>query len=487
MSNTENEDFDVSEMESEINDSLDFEEFEDENKKSISSSIKNNAFVKFGLIAAAVLAVIFIVSLFGGETEAPPSLVSKGAAGLKEAPGTKEVTPAMKQALEEQNDRRVEEAQMTGTSAIPTPIEPPKAVLETTVETTQSEDPLLRWQQMQMERAQAQRQQEIIQGQQAQPDPQRESRLNTLIQAMSGQIQSIMSEQSQKENWQHMTVFDVAAMMSQQASVQQNAEYPQNNQLSGAMNTAKAPMVIIPAGQIDYAQMLLEANSDIQGPVIALMTSGKFAGSKLMGSFTTTEDYLVIRFNSLVTKKGTTIPINAYAINPNTSLTALATDVDHRYWKRIILPAAASFIQGLGEAYSETASTTTQGVAGTTTTTSNLNTKQEWGKAVSKMSETVSDIINDDSKTTKPLIIVRAGTPMGVLFMQSITDNQIQGARSGSGLYNGQQQENMGSAMPVSSQVQSPSVLQQIQNGLQQQQLYQQSFGDVEKSDNINR
>ena len=53
--------------------------------------------------------------------------------------------------------------------------------------------------------------------------------------------------------------------------------------------------ILIPAGTIEYAQLVLEANTDAPGPVLADIMSGPLAGSKLLGSFTSTDDYLILK------------------------------------------------------------------------------------------------------------------------------------------------------------------------------------------------
>ena len=45
-------------------------------------------------------------------------------------------------------------------------------------------------------------------------------------------------------------------------------------------------------------------------------------------------------------------------LDPDTSLAATRTDVNHRYFRRIVLPAASAFIEGFAEAISESGRTT---------------------------------------------------------------------------------------------------------------------------------
>jgi len=418
-----------------------------------------------------------MITIFGGEdAKAPTSLVGK-AGNLKETPGSKEVTPVMKQALEEKNDQRIEEAQRQGISAIPTPIDPPKTLLEITSEDSQSEDPLLRWQQMQTERARSQREQQVAQEGQKTVDPQRENRLTSLMQAMVFQMESIMGK-NQESKIQNMKVFDPETLRVNNGELAgENAGGTSIGGLQSVATPTKPENVIIAAGRIEYAQMILEANSDIPGPVVALMASGKFSGAKLLGKFTSQEEYLVITFNTLITKKGTSIPINAYAIDPGTSLTGIATDVDHRYLKRIILPAAAKFVEGLGDAYAETTTETTQNATTTSTPSKDLNTKQEFGKAVADMASKIGEVLDEDGKETKPLVIVAAGTPLGILFMDSITDKEVLTARAGGSSINSGRQLNQGQQVQYQGQqpIGALNPLQQLQSGFQNQQFFQQN------------
>lgn len=483
MSNTDN--FDPPEdMDAVLDKDVDFDDFEDGKDKSLGNSLKGSPLFKFGIVAVVIVIVIALVSIFGGDkVDAPTSFVGKGAgANFKQAPGVNEVSPVMKEAIEEKNDQRIDDAQKQGLSAIPTPIAPPKTLLEVPADDAQSEDPLLRWQQMQTERAKAQREQQLLQDQQAATDPQREGKINELTTAMVQQMGSILGNQKPKE-LKHMTIY--------MPSTVKNGIDENGNQVVGGSNPQldaltladqKPAKVIVPAGKIEYAQMVLEANSDIPGPVMALMASGTFSGAKLIGKFTKQEEYLVITFNQLVTKKGTSVPINAYALDPATSLTGLATDVDHRYFRRIVLPAAAKFVQGLGEAYAETTTETTQNATTTTTATTDLDPKQEMGKAVSEAAQAVGDILSEDGKSVEPLIIVAAGTPLGILFMDSVTDKTILQARAGGGqgqtiqqgspqqpYYNGQMYQGQQGQQGFMNQ------LQQLQSGLQGQQFMQQN------------
>lgn len=479
MSNTN--DFDApDELDQGVDQDMDFGEFEEKKEgSSLGALWKNSPVVKFGLIGAAVVVVIVLITLFGGKSEeAPGSLVSRGDPNFKQAPGTEEVSPVMKEAMEENNQQRIEEAQKQGGSAIPTPIEAPKTLLEVPDDQGEGEDPLLRWKQMQEERAKAQREQQLNEEQsKPQADPQRDAKIQNLASGMSAQVGDILGK-DKKLGLQHMVVFDVSKLESKEGLDENSLAYDKLADGTTQLSTTGKPLkVILPAGKVEYAQMMLEANSDIPGPVVAMVVSGTFNGAKLLGTFASQEEYLVITFNTLITKKGTSVPIKAYAIDPQTSLTGVATDVDHRYFQRIILPAAAKFVEGLGDAYSQTTSETTQNATTTTTSTEDLNTKQEFGKAVSEAASQVGDVLDEDGKNTKPLVRVAAGTPIGILFMSPVTDQDILQARSGTSMSNPQQQQQAGVPQQQGifmGNTNGMNPYQQLQMGLQNQQFLQQ-------------
>lgn len=471
MSNT-NDFENPDDLDQNVDQDMDFGEFEDDKNKSLGSAWKNSPLVKFGLIGAAVLVVVILVALFGGESEKTPSSVVGRGNNLKEAPGSEQLSQNMAEAMEEKNQQRIDEAQKQGTSAIPTPIEPPKNLLETP-DDVNAEDPLLRWKQMQEERARAQREQQMVEDQKPQGDPQRDAAVQNMATAMLNQMNTILGREKDKQ-MKHITVFDASALKNEQGSSATGAGSAAAAYTASQV-AAKPANVILAAGKVEYAQMMLEANSDIPGPVVAMIVSGPFNGGKLMGSFTRQEDYLVIKYNTLVTKKGTSVKINAIAVDPQTSLTGVATDVDHRYFQRIVLPAAAKFVEGLGSAYSQTTQTTSQSASSTTTTSEDMNTKQEFGKAVEEAASKVSEVLDEDGKNTQPLVKVAAGTPLGILFMDSVTDQDVLKARAG---IDGSQQQ-VPQQQPVQQQPMmfnsnAMNAYQQLQMGLQNQQFMQQ-------------
>lgn len=179
--------------------------------------------------------------------------------------------------------------------------------------------------------------------------------------------------------------------------------------------------VIIPAGTINYGQMLLEASSDVPGPVLVQLVSGPLAGGRLIGRFTVEKEVLVIEFTSIVVD-GLNKSIDAIAIDPGTTLPGVATEVDNRYFARVLLPAAGEFIEGLGRGFAQTTETTIVAGDVVTTTQNDLDVEQEFGVAVEEAAEEVNRFIEKESNEIERLVRVERGTPVGIFFLEPVTE-----------------------------------------------------------------
>ena len=391
-----------------------FEDFEG-GGSTLGDMWRNNPLVKIGIIAGGLITIIGVIVLFGGKsTPISPSRVS-GRGDVSEAPGQGPVSEEYKKAVEEGNVQRTEEAVRTGTSAIPTPIDTPVSRLQLPDEKKETEDPLERWRRIQEER---QRQAAQKGPEQVTLNPHAEA-INALAQAMSEQMQGVLEKRA--------PLRPVNKQVADEGYLDELKEKQDGK--SGASGTANTDgtqdvvNILVPAGDIEYAQLVLEANSDVDGsPVLAYLASGPLSGSKLLGKFEVKDEYLVLTFNTIVTD-GIAQSINAVALDPDTTLPALATDVDHHYLTRIILPAAAAFISGFSGAVGDSGSTTVT-VDGGAAVESSLakDSRQEIFKGLEEAGNKISEIIDDKAKNTDPTVKVAAGTPMGILFLEPVTD-----------------------------------------------------------------
>ena len=414
----------------------DFQDFDEPQKGSLSELWNSSPWPKIIVLIGGIVTVIFGLSLLGGnDSETPESLVV-AAPDQRETPG-QEVPEAYRDAVEEVNQQRLLNALETGESAIPIPVGGGTSSLND-LEAEQdppvdAEDPLAQWRQKTnpppapveeqapelppIEPVTLEDPAYAPQPQYFQPDPEA---IANLAGAMSGQMQSLIDQHSIR-SLQHMDVTSHSFYNDPGILDGNSDEAYFEDDDAAAFETAPVDAeILIPAGAILYGQTLNEANSDTPGPVLARILNGPMAGTRIIGSFETRYDNLVITFNRIV-MDGESHSANAVALDPETSIPGLATDVDRRYWKRVILPAAARFIEGIGEAIEQEGQTDVTVNNETITTSQNeIDTRQELFAGVNEAAREFGDLLDDEANEIEPLIRVDAGTMIGLLFTEAV-------------------------------------------------------------------
>ena len=408
---------------------------------------KKNPLFKFGVIIVGIVVIIVSVNIFGSnDVKIENSAIRTGTGATVRGEVGEEVTEVYREALETRNQQDYEEAVDEQTSFVPVPVDPIQTSLAPVAkELADNEDPMAQWKDLQEKRMRRQEEENKrrrlmeIQNQRAMAamprteDPNKEARakaLSNLSQKMMEQM-AVVAQRHEYRALEKIVVMKEDAYFEQMRKKQEAAYSNSLNMASMNGMTGDATMALadekplIAPGDILYAQMLIEANSDVPSVVMAQILTGHFEGSKILGSFSRKDERLVINFNQIV-KDGKSYPMSAVAVDPATSLPGLATEVDQRYFKRIVLPAAAKFIEGMTEAISE--SGTTNIVSGTTgetvaTETEDLDLREEAMKGVSEASEIVTELLLKEGDKTKILVRVEAGTPIGILFTEAVYEN----------------------------------------------------------------
>lgn len=417
----------------------DFSDFDQGKSNSLGDLWRNNTMVKMGVVVLGVGAVIAALMLFGGDTIDTPSMLSQ-TPELKEAPGAAELSPEMKEAMQTFDTQKAEEAAKNNTSAIPTILEPPKEQVVSQQDELSEEDPFTRWRKVQEERERLQSEQQmgmadsqVRQQQQQQVEQTRNERLDALSKGMQEQMQAILESRAIKK-MNYMAVVDIKAFREAQAAAQQALLEQQQAAVEEdtGMATGTADMMpppVIPAATVNYAQLLIEANTDAPGPVLAQLASGPLAGGRLLGKFEETDNYLVLKFDRVI-HKGKTYTTDAIALDPSTTLPGLITEKDRRLFSRVFLPAAASFIAGVAGSAAESGGTSTT----VSTSTSSVTASEERDpdlennlfKGVEKGAEKISEVMDEDADKIKPMLRVATGTPMGILFIEPVIEESAQ-------------------------------------------------------------
>ncbi len=383
------------------------------------SNLMSNPLVKVGIVVAAVATIIGGIVLFGGQDEEKRAASHiRAPKAVTSTPGMEAVSPEMQKALEQTNEETAEQASRTGGSAMPVPIAPPEEKLTVPdMGAGAEEDPLERWRKIQEER----QKREAMQARPTAPqnDPNAQI-IDKLAKSMSQQMQTILDAQA-IEGPEVEVVTPTEWLEKKAKEREEKLEKAKAAAVTNQQVNSTVMDILQPAGTIEYALLITEANSDVPGPVLAQIMSGPLKGSRILGSFKTQEDYLVLTFNTVVID-GVSYGVDMIALDPSTTNPGLATEIDQRYFKRIILPAAAAFIEGMGQAIAESGSTSVS-VSGDTVVQSEeeLNTRQEIFKGVEESASKVSEIIDKDASKVKPLVKVHAGTAVGVLFLAPVT------------------------------------------------------------------
>ena len=201
---------------------------------------------------------------------------------------------------------------------------------------------------------------------------------------------------------------------------------------SGIANRSSATGVggrmLLPAGRGVFAHTILAVSSDSDGPVVLQADSGPLAGDRMIGSFgkatsngTGSADRLVVRVNT-IEHQGQSIGVDAIVTAPETMETTVASSVDQHYLARFALPAAAAFVQGLGQALATTSNTV--GVLsplGGTSYTTQLNFPQQIGIGAGVAAQQLGNTLNQQAPSG-PTVHLDANVNVGVMFLSDVRE-----------------------------------------------------------------
>jgi intracellular multiplication protein IcmE len=187
-----------------------------------------------------------------------------------------------------------------------------------------------------------------------------------------------------------------------------------------APRAADPAEILIPAGRGVYAHPILAVNSDASSPVVMQADSGPIAGDRMIGTFAKQADRLVIRINTVI-HQGQSIGTDGVVVAPETMEAGVASDVDQHYLARFILPAAAAFVQGLGQAIATTSNTAAVlSPFGGAAYSTHLNLNQQLGVAAGAAAGQVGAVLNQ-AAPKGPTVSLEANVAVGVMFLSNVT------------------------------------------------------------------
>lgn len=429
-------------------------------RPSLAEIWQSNPLLKVAAAVAGVVVLVVIYLNFVAPEEKTVSMVAtKDFSSVKTTPGREQLDKEYTKAVQDQNQQRAQAAAQTGGSSMPTSIGSSKSegldIPQVSAESGDV-DPLQEWKKnIESRRLKIKTEEEedrnalapqpdvVPMVQPIRPQPIVRQLDPAQTKALEGQMRTIIQSQAPAET-KTVNVTSVDNQFQKKKKEEEAAKNKKTGTASGgsvipaslsgkvaSMTGTQAPeppakaKVIVPAGQMAYAQLLTELNSDIPSPVLAQVMSGPFEGARALGSLQKQDEYLVINFTRFI-KDGVSYSVDGIALDENTTLPAQATSVDHHYLTRIFLPAAAQFVSGYGAAIAETGTeTTTTSGGGVATSDPDPSPKESLYKGLESASEKISSIIEQGANRPITVRLAR-GTTMGILFLESVTTANVE-------------------------------------------------------------
>lgn len=184
---------------------------------------------------------------------------------------------------------------------------------------------------------------------------------------------------------------------------------------------------LIKGGTIIFGVLDTAVNSDYpDSPIMVTIVEGKYKGAKLLGKIVTTKgvtgqmdrvslNFTLMNDDAWPKSRGVT----AYAIDPDTARTVMASSVDYHYMMRYGAMMATAFLQGYSTAITN-AGTSTTGIFGTSTTHPELSPSNKimvgLGQVGQSLGAATQNYIN-----RPPTVRVDSGVSLGILFMSDVT------------------------------------------------------------------
>ncbi|MCE3237704.1 MAG: hypothetical protein K0R24_685 [Gammaproteobacteria bacterium] len=190
------------------------------------------------------------------------------------------------------------------------------------------------------------------------------------------------------------------------------------------LKTGIVKPALIKAGTIAYAVLDTGVNSDYPDtPVMATIVQGPLKGAKLIGKLTLAKDQDKVSLSFTQMNKEewpATKTVSAFAVDPDTARTVLASNVDHHYLERYGAIMAASFLTGYSSAITQAGQSTT-GVFGTSATHPALSPGNKIAVGLGQIGTNLSAMMQ--SKVNKPATVqVNSGVGLGILFVSDVAE-----------------------------------------------------------------
>jgi len=253
----------------------------------------------------------------------------------------------------------------------------------------------------------------------------RQQRVQQLQAAMASQAQSLLT------NWQQgpkMAHFEGKAETSIGSKSRAGSVVGSNLGLNGAANsgTASQPEVppLIKSGTIAFGVLETAVDSDYPDtPVMVSIVNGPLKGATLIGKLSLAQGQSKVSLQFIMMNRDDWMKsktVSAYAIDPDTARTVMATSVDNHYLKRYGSLFAASFLSGYSSAIQSAGSSGTTGIFGTSTVNPNLSPGNRFAVALGQVGTAFTNVVQG-YVNTPATVKIDAGVGLGILFISDVT------------------------------------------------------------------
>jgi polyhydroxyalkanoate synthesis regulator phasin len=250
---------------------------------------------------------------------------------------------------------------------------------------------------------------------------QKQKRMQALMSAMSGQAEKLVATWQQPITMKHQEGTKEEKKTGGPIGAGTGAAGEGTAGTPGGEAAGRPPL--IKAGTILFAVLDTAVNSDYPDtPVMATVVQGKYKGAKLLGklNLATGQDKVSLNFTLLdMDEWPTTVAVNAYAIDPDTARTVLASSVDHHYLLRYGSMIATSFVSGYSNAITQ-AGTSTTSIFGTSSTHGNLSPGNKLAVGLGQVGTTMGTAMQSYFNTPAT-IKINSGVAVGILFSTDVT------------------------------------------------------------------
>ena len=181
------------------------------------------------------------------------------------------------------------------------------------------------------------------------------------------------------------------------------------------------PKNIIRAGTSFPVVVTNTVNSDNGSTVTAQVVGGVFNGSKVFGQIEPQGRNIGVSFTALQPKnpRQSLIPINAIALTLSNS-GGVASTVDRHYFQNYLTALAQAGIEGYGNAYAESNTTTRTTNEGTVIVSrGGADAKQVRGQILSSLAGRLNQDIGVFANR-QPTYIIRQGTPLSMTLVSNV-------------------------------------------------------------------